>query len=373
VTARVLPDQPGRVVIDKIEGDNGRLSLNAAENCIGIAAIETLKLIGQPSCGVALTLHKVRRLDGAARRAACAAGGRHRRRRGRQAGCCRPLPRPAYCRHRRGSRARPHAPAPPPPRPPSRPPQGLPLGSGMGSSAASAAASAWAVNGLFGSPVSKDDLVLAGLASEAAVSGYHADNVGPSLLGGFVLVRRAGGRRLGVWAWRRRCHGRGGRQLLGGVGRADRSGGVGNGQQRRCFTGRLTPLPSPPPHPSLTPPQELRPSRARPPAFWLPLAALLCSREPPLRGAHEADARRAAAGCSVQEHGAQLHAGRRAGGGDPAGCGGGAAAPGGRGWGRGGARPSAAAAGEQEPGGRGAAEAAAVRGAGGRRGAVILI
>jgi hypothetical protein len=56
----VLPDQPGKVVIDKIEGDNGRLSLNAADNCIGIAAIETLKLIGQPSCGVALTLHKVR-------------------------------------------------------------------------------------------------------------------------------------------------------------------------------------------------------------------------------------------------------------------------------------------------------------------------
>lgn len=67
--------------------------------------------------------------------------------------------------------------------------QGLPLGSGMGSSAASAAAAAWAVNGLFGSPLSKDELVLAGLASEAAVSGYHADNVGPSLLGGFVLVR----------------------------------------------------------------------------------------------------------------------------------------------------------------------------------------
>jgi homoserine kinase len=37
--------------------------------------------------------------------------------------------------------------------------------------------------------VSKDRLVLAGLASEAAVSGYHADNVGPALLGGFVLVR----------------------------------------------------------------------------------------------------------------------------------------------------------------------------------------
>jgi homoserine kinase len=67
--------------------------------------------------------------------------------------------------------------------------QGLPLGSGLGSSAASAAAAAWAVNGLFGSPISKADLIMAGLASEAAVSGYHADNVGPSLLGGFVLIR----------------------------------------------------------------------------------------------------------------------------------------------------------------------------------------
>ena len=67
--------------------------------------------------------------------------------------------------------------------------QGLPLGSGLGSSAASAAAAAWAVNGIFGSPLSKTTLITAGLASEAAVSGYHADNVGPSLLGGFVLIR----------------------------------------------------------------------------------------------------------------------------------------------------------------------------------------
>lgn len=67
--------------------------------------------------------------------------------------------------------------------------QGLPLGSGMGSSAASAAAAAWAVNGLFGSPVPKETLIMAGLAAEASVSGYHADNIGPSLLGGFVLIR----------------------------------------------------------------------------------------------------------------------------------------------------------------------------------------
>lgn len=70
-------------------------------------------------------------------------------------------------------------------------PQGLPLGSGLGSSAASAAAAAWAVNGLFGSPLTKEQLITAGLAAEAAVSGYHADNVGPSLLGGFVLIRWA--------------------------------------------------------------------------------------------------------------------------------------------------------------------------------------
>ena len=45
------------------------------------------------------------------------------------------------------------------------------------------------VNALFGSPLSKDNLVIAGLRSEATVSGYHADNVGPALLGGFVLIR----------------------------------------------------------------------------------------------------------------------------------------------------------------------------------------
>jgi homoserine kinase len=62
----------------------------------------------------------------------------------------------------------------------------------MGSSAASAAAAAWAVNGLFGAPLSKADLIPAGLASEATVSGYHADNIGPALMGGFVLIRCVG-------------------------------------------------------------------------------------------------------------------------------------------------------------------------------------
>jgi len=131
VTARAAPSlAPGEVVIEGITGDGGRLGRDPATNCIGIAARETLRLLGAaPSCGVALTLRK-----------------------------------------------------------------GLPLGSGLGSSAASAAAAAWAVNALFGRTLSKDRLVLAGLASEAAVSGRHADNVAPALMGGFVLVRPCGPR-----------------------------------------------------------------------------------------------------------------------------------------------------------------------------------
>ena len=35
----------------------------------------------------------------------------------------------------------------------------------------------------------RDRLVLAGLKAEAAVSGYHADNIAPALLGGFIIVR----------------------------------------------------------------------------------------------------------------------------------------------------------------------------------------
>ena len=67
--------------------------------------------------------------------------------------------------------------------------KGLPLGSGLGSSAASAAAAAVAVNEMFGSHLSVSDLVLAGLESESKVSGYHADNVAPAIMGGFVLIR----------------------------------------------------------------------------------------------------------------------------------------------------------------------------------------
>ena len=67
--------------------------------------------------------------------------------------------------------------------------KGLPIGSGLGSSAASAVAAAFAVNLALGSPLRRADLIEPCLAAEEAVSGRHADNVAPALLGGLVLVR----------------------------------------------------------------------------------------------------------------------------------------------------------------------------------------
>lgn len=64
----------------------------------------------------------------------------------------------------------------------------LPLASGLGSSAASAVAGALAVNALFGEPLSRAELLPACLDGEQAVSGFHPDNVGPSLLGGITLI-----------------------------------------------------------------------------------------------------------------------------------------------------------------------------------------
>lgn len=68
--------------------------------------------------------------------------------------------------------------------------KGLPLGSGMGSSAASAVAALVAANELLGNPFQKKDLLPFAMAAEKAACGAgHADNVAPSLLGGFVLIR----------------------------------------------------------------------------------------------------------------------------------------------------------------------------------------
>ena len=63
-------------------------------------------------------------------------------------------------------------------------------GSGIGSSAASSAAAVYGVNELLGRPFSGKQLVEFAMMGEAVLGGTpHADNVGPALLGGVVLVR----------------------------------------------------------------------------------------------------------------------------------------------------------------------------------------
>lgn len=64
------------------------------------------------------------------------------------------------------------------------------LGSGLGSSAASAVGAVFAFNELFELKLSKEDLLPHALAGEFVASkAIHADNVAPSLYGGFVLIR----------------------------------------------------------------------------------------------------------------------------------------------------------------------------------------
>jgi homoserine kinase len=68
----------------------------------------------------------------------------------------------------------------------------MPLGSGLGSSAASAVAAVVAVNALFGDPLPRRELLPFALAGEYVSCGVaHADNVAPSLLGGFTLIRES--------------------------------------------------------------------------------------------------------------------------------------------------------------------------------------
>ncbi len=66
----------------------------------------------------------------------------------------------------------------------------LPLGSGMGSSAASSVAALVAINQLFDNPFTREALLPFAMEAERIACGSaHADNVAPSLLGGFVLIR----------------------------------------------------------------------------------------------------------------------------------------------------------------------------------------
>lgn len=118
-----LKDTPG-VVIEKIEGDDGRLPREGEKNTASVAVIEFLKAIGSNQ-GAIISLYK-------------------------------------------------H----------------LPLGSGMGSSAASSVAALVAINHLHGNPLTREQLLPFAIEAERIACGSaHADNVAPSLIGGFVLIR----------------------------------------------------------------------------------------------------------------------------------------------------------------------------------------
>jgi homoserine kinase len=70
--------------------------------------------------------------------------------------------------------------------------KGLPLASGLGGSAASAAAAVVAVDRLYALGSSLKTLVACALEGERLGAGSaHADNIAPSLCGGFVLVRQS--------------------------------------------------------------------------------------------------------------------------------------------------------------------------------------
>ncbi|MEO0472173.1 MAG: homoserine kinase [Bacteroidota bacterium] len=113
------------LTISKITGDQGKLPLMPEKNTAGVAALDLMQQLGVVQ-GIEMEIHK-----------------------------------------------------------------GIPIGSGLGSSACSAVAGALAVNELMGRPLSKVELLPAALKGEAIASGgaIHADNVGPCLLGGMVLVR----------------------------------------------------------------------------------------------------------------------------------------------------------------------------------------
>lgn len=66
----------------------------------------------------------------------------------------------------------------------------MPLGSGLGSSAASSVAGVFAINELLGRKMNVKDILPFAMEGERLACGSaHADNVAPSLLGGFVLIR----------------------------------------------------------------------------------------------------------------------------------------------------------------------------------------
>jgi homoserine kinase len=118
-----LTNKPG-VIITRIEGDDGRLPLEAEKNTSGVAVLEYLRAL-DTGFGAEIMLKK-----------------------------------------------------------------NLPLGSGMGSSAASSVAALVAINYLFDNRLTKEHLLPFAMEAERIACGSaHADNVAPSLMGGFVLIR----------------------------------------------------------------------------------------------------------------------------------------------------------------------------------------
>ena len=64
------------------------------------------------------------------------------------------------------------------------------IGTGLGSSASSAVAGAYGVNAYLNFPYTKAEILrFATLGEQIADGSFHADNVGPSLLGGFIIIR----------------------------------------------------------------------------------------------------------------------------------------------------------------------------------------
>jgi homoserine kinase len=128
VEARSLPDGAGRVIVAAMSGDAAGIPIESERNCAGRAATAVLERLtgdNRPAGGVELRVHK-----------------------------------------------------------------GLPQGSGLGSSACSAVGGAVATDLLCGGTLGQDDLLAAALEGEKVAAGEaHADNVAPSLLGGFTVVR----------------------------------------------------------------------------------------------------------------------------------------------------------------------------------------
>lgn len=113
------------VRITRITGDDGRLPLDAAKNTVSASVQHFLSHLGRTDLGVEIELHKK-----------------------------------------------------------------MPIGSGLGSSAASTVAGLFAINTLLGQPLSRAELVPFAMKGEELACGTgHADNVAPSILGGFVLIR----------------------------------------------------------------------------------------------------------------------------------------------------------------------------------------